>query len=331
MSENPAINHAPLLCYSDDVQYRYIPEWARFLVDLGAYVANRDTPERRLVIGLALPTRAYAAAFAALGIVLARSVAPVAKVGLAEHFQRLCLLPVGTRLILRDGHRIYQGVFEGCEASQDGRVRICVKVEQSTWRKLPLELAGKLEVSPSKVTNLPKHQAGRDLETPSAFLQYFLGNTLAEQFILKTRLDCIILGSSTLLSQEITRTQFAFFDLEGSPILGTLQDVLRTHRFLTEAAAYRTDIVPTNQEIGPGLTGYPAPPVTIFDSSTSFLKWRGQWKNSHWIILLDRTNRNFDQVAATLNQEYVENRIGDVKTIPQVPPGIEAMAYEEVR
>src|SRR4051812_14368091 len=89
------LDRVPMLCYSDGVQWRYIPEWARFLVDLGSYVATTDTPKHRLVIGLALPARAYAAAFTALGIVLARSLLVAGKANLSEHFQELCLLPAG--------------------------------------------------------------------------------------------------------------------------------------------------------------------------------------------------------------------------------------------
>lgn len=49
-----------------------LPLWGTFFINLGRYVAESNTGENRLVVGLAVPTRNYASALAALGIVVTR-------------------------------------------------------------------------------------------------------------------------------------------------------------------------------------------------------------------------------------------------------------------
>src|SRR5438093_1571564 len=48
-----------------------VPGWARFIIEVGARAASFHSGEARLVAALALPTRAFAAAFAAAGAVVA--------------------------------------------------------------------------------------------------------------------------------------------------------------------------------------------------------------------------------------------------------------------
>jgi hypothetical protein len=273
-----------------------------------------------------MPTRAYAAAFAALGAVLAQASVPAGEAGIDEHIKRLCLLEPGTPLLLREGKKTFRGIFEGCD-EEDGRVRVTVRVEQNLLRKLPLELADRLEVAPVKKITLPKRQIGSDAERPGPLLETFLGVAAAEQFIGKTRLECLILGNASRLCDEIEGVTLGL--LHGR-VTGTLQEILRVQRFLPGIVPYRTDVAPVQRESSAKVSQYPAPPLVVFDSATGFLKWRDHWRRSHWIVILDRTDPSFGEAADALNQEFVENRIDEVTDIPIVPSGLEAMAYEEV-
>jgi hypothetical protein len=251
---------------------------------------------------------------------------PAGEAGVVAHFQRLCLLEPGTPLLLREGKKTFRGIFEGCD-EEDGRVRVTVRVERNLLRKLPLELADRLEVAPAKKITLPQRQIGSDAERPGPLLETFLGTAAAEQFIGKTRLECLILGNASQLCDEIEGVTLG---LSHGRVTGTFQEILRVQRFLPGIVPYRTDVVPVQRESSSNVSQYSAPLLVVFDSAMGFLKWRDYWRRSHWLIILDRTDPNFGEAANALNQEFVENRIDEVTDIPLVPSGLEAMAYEEV-
>ena len=62
----------PRLCYLADNRPRLLPEWAYFFLRLGHQLANLPNDDSRIVVGLAIPTRAIACGLAAAGVVLAK-------------------------------------------------------------------------------------------------------------------------------------------------------------------------------------------------------------------------------------------------------------------
>jgi len=56
--------------YRVDPGIEGLPEWASYFLFLGFFLSSQPKTDSRSIIGVALPTRAYAAALAATGIVL---------------------------------------------------------------------------------------------------------------------------------------------------------------------------------------------------------------------------------------------------------------------
>src|SRR5262245_40212130 len=90
------------LCYSKGRGARPLPAWARYLVALGRHCVDHSVPHRRLVVGVSLPTRPFAAAFAALGVAVAAYQDPE-KGDPRDHFGWLASLPLGTPIRFRRG------------------------------------------------------------------------------------------------------------------------------------------------------------------------------------------------------------------------------------
>ena len=82
------------------VDWLPLPEWGRFLLELGARICSTADPRKRVVASFSLPTRAYAAAFLSLGAVLARLSSPLVSATDAAHIQSLCVLAKGTPVTL---------------------------------------------------------------------------------------------------------------------------------------------------------------------------------------------------------------------------------------
>jgi hypothetical protein len=96
-----------------------LPEWARFFFMLGPAIAHSERSDSRLVIGLSLPARAYAASFLATAIVAEPLTASLQKRDMTEHFNQLCRLKVGTSLEYRESNKKYKAVFEGLVLLQE--------------------------------------------------------------------------------------------------------------------------------------------------------------------------------------------------------------------
>ena len=65
------------------------------------------------------------------------------------------------------------------------------------------------------------------------------------------------------------------------------------------------------------------PYATLFDGALSFLKWREAWRQTHWIVVLDRTDSHFADAVNVLNQEYVSDRVdAELPALPRWPDGM---------
>ncbi|MBC7341777.1 MAG: hypothetical protein H5U02_04925 [Clostridia bacterium] len=314
-----------------------LPEWCGFFFRLGSIAAAARDPGKRLVVALSVPTRAYAACFVAAGTVIARAPLPVRDLPEPdEHFDRLCRLKIGTPLVYRKGNRKFKGIFAGVTALNNGETRIKVQIANKEGGNLTELLNKEMSLAVSIATiddiKLPKKQAGRKIVRRKSFLDSILGKVDSCGFTVTSRMECAILGPVGVLRREVTETRLSIRG-PGGFARGTLQDILRVRRFLSEGKAFRTEIYPASRNMPPRLEKGSDPCVVIFDGAAGFLKWRDNWRISNWIVLLDRTGPNFREAVEIVNQEFIKNRIGNCPEldIPPVPRGIEIIVYEEGR
>src|SRR5690554_257554 len=93
-----------------------IPGWCHFLIKLGFYIGQKNKTENTLcfVAGITAPTRAFLSAFAATGVIMARTSLSCKNLA-KERFQQLCSLKKGTKVIFRENKRKKVGFFNGTE------------------------------------------------------------------------------------------------------------------------------------------------------------------------------------------------------------------------
>ena|SRR2546421_340387 len=332
------------LYYPSEEGWKCLPNWAHFFLSLGTFVAAQPKSDTRSIVGVALPTRAYAAALTAAGIIYQQTMTKRSD-GADAHFQRLCDMPCGTSVTYLHGKRNLDGVLLG-STDRFGDRRLIVQtrnpraggdthyvaVRDALRVQIPAE-ADQL-VSPR---DLPDRQTGRLVAPVCSFARRLLGEENVNDFVTRSRLDCLIIGRLSNLRQEITETVFRNF-LPTDDILdstddvheGTLLDILRVSKFMGGGKAYRTDVVSANSQDVPAIARSLTPHVAVFDGSAGFVKWRDCWRSSHWITLLDATESSFDEAARALNAERV-NRVNDEvpNNLPEPPGGIELIFYQE--
>jgi hypothetical protein len=305
-----------------------LPRWARSLIELGDKIARFDPQGARLVVAMALPTRAFGAALIGASVVASAFEMNAPDTDLAEHFDLLASLPPGTAITHHRRNSIRQGSLLGVD-ERDGvrRVGIETGVEKRRMTSyLPLEMCGEIQVieDPGELRMMR-----RPLIRAPEFLARALRGIDAAGLSATTRIDCILVGSIDPLNEEIVREHFAVGP-DGDRRVGNLQAILRAKRFAGQNTPYRSEVVAAGAESVPASAAGASPPVVIFDGASGFINWRSRWPSSNWIVLLDRSSPSTQAGADTINYGY-SLRLSDSDVLAglELPQSIETVSYLE--
>jgi hypothetical protein len=327
------------LFYNDEIQWRPVPSWSRFFIELGAAIAEESNNLNRVVIGLALPTRAYAACFAALGVITQRVVINNQKEEILKYYEKIVNLPIGTDLIYRNPslNKAFKARYEGCTTMENQQcIQLTIQKKHKLSKIVRPQDVLRISIANNPV-NLPTYQKGYSLEPSNdkfldSFLDDWVGQISSRQFMTSSTLDCLIMGNKNLLRTEIEDASLAVpSDIHSQTFVsGCFQDILRVRSFNLENSGYHCDVLASYNDAKEQKQGE-KPFVTIFDNALSYLRWRDYWKTSHSIVLLDHTDTHCNDAVAQLNEDFVNRRSGESwnNLITNIPTGIEMMSYRE--
>lgn len=325
------------LFYRNENAWAEAPAWARYFFDVAAaHASAEDAPSvagPRSILCLAVPSRSYAAALAACGIVITRAALPVEQPSPAKHFELICNLPEETPVSLLNGRKKLKGLFVGCDDHQGMKfARIMVNQKSAGGGSYLIPEAGALrvEVLPAGPVNLPKRQNGRPIPQVADLARHILGDEQALALARRPRPECLIVGRVNILRREITETEFAISSDHTAYHEGRLQDILQVRRFLNGNVPYRSDICRVNGKAPVFANEGVTPSFVIFDGATGFIRWRDHLRDSNWMVILDKTDARFREAADVLNQAYL-NRIDDngLVNLPSPPAGVDVMNFYE--
>ncbi len=313
-------------------EWNSVPGWCSAYSRVGQSIAQYKPRDKRLVLGVATTTRAYAAAFIAFGIIhqRARETAVVLE---EDHFLALCELKPGTAVTYldTDDDKLRDAVFEGCEEKYGRRY---IRIRKNCAHKadlLPQSFATRVQVSSKESLDLPKHQRGRSVVAEGGILTACLSEIEPFDYCLNSRLECVLIGNKTALYREVKHTPFAICGESGEFCEGVLQDIVRVRQLVGDGLGYRASVRSEREaNLAPDLKNLPR--VVLFDGASGFLKWRDLWRESHWVVMLDRTEAGFEEAVTAFNRECLENRSSPMSpTLPELPSQIDVLAYEENR
>lgn len=305
-----------------------LPEWGRFMLEVGARVVDSRPAEGRVVIALSLPVRAFAAALSSASAVITafRDRPPLRDV--TEHFDYLASLPEGTAISHHRANSVQQGRLVGVETSPyDAAPAVRIKLRKEE-RLLPVGLCTEIQVIDEPGTLKVRKQT---LVKDPSFLAHALPGADIASLSANTRLDCVIVAVQHSLEEELLARQFGAAE-EDRIHEGTLQGIVRARQLAGSKDAYRSAIIPAHSEEPAAALGASAPRIAIFDGASAFNNWRSRLPQSNWLVLLDRGSRSAEQGAAAINQAYAM-RLDDSDALKSldVPAGIETLAYVERR
>ena len=296
-----------------------IPEWLRFGMDLGHSIVQTtesiSDPKMRLFAIVLVPIRTMMATMIATGLVKGRISTPVS---VEEHFSFLCNLTQGTYLHYIDDKNytervevigrqvVTDGVNKGKSLfyvqSCDGKVKKNI-VESTAFRYVPSTEA--ITFTKRKKIDIPKTL---DFLSPQRRLN----------FILESRLDCLIIGSKKIINQEIQEGRYL---INGQII--SLEDLLRPKK--EGGLGYRSQI----EGVFSRNLNYPKAYVTIYDGVSAFLKHREYSKNSHQVLVLERTDPRLEEAQEVIRYLYYDRSEVNLSHNLNVPDGAQVLIFGE--
>lgn len=311
-----------LMYRTADAQLRRFGPWAAFFETCGREVASASQ-DHPVAVGLAVPNREFAAAFAGLGVAEeVRRQRP--GLSAAAHFDSLSELPVGSRVRrvknFESGPQLVARTFRGVECRGENRF-------------LVLSGGGSAELVPEKICrDIQPMEDGEDftnrraLMMNPAFSEAVLTESVARDLASTTSCDVAIVGRVAQLRREIVNAEL-WAQSPSGPISGCLNDLLRCDQFESNPNDHdRAVLIPSSQHDPQPVEA----PVVIFDDPIGFLSQRTNWPGKSWIVLLDRRVASSSAAADALSYEMARKGPASVHEIGvdlNVPFGIEAVAF----
>jgi hypothetical protein len=351
-TENSATENYNLFINKDN-SWETLPVWAEFWINLGNFLTNLSLQNERAIVGVALPTRCYAATMTAVGAILGNLNKKVYS-NAEDHFNFLCKLPYKTsvRILAKNGKgkdRLYNGRLLGCEEIKLNTASIPVlkvQTEKSSMKDnsargsthfIQIRDAHRIQLVEAENNlpdnNLPTHQKGLVVTPITDFAEKIIGSNHAANFAKNSYSTCLLVGNLGVLRKEIIDEKFgtSVKNSRENICIGNFLDLLRVRKFTSANKSFRSDAFAANSRRPPGKNQTQTPEIVIFDGSNGFLKWRDFWKSSHWVVLLDQTESGFSDAANTLNNCYRQRTGEDLipENFPCPPEYIEIVYFQE--
>ena len=319
------------LLYETADQWIDVPAWAEFFRAVGRLCIETNDGSQRLVVGVAVPTRAFAAGFAALGAVEARLSCGVHK-SATEHVNELFDLPKGETVTVNQVGKKYVATFERRDTVR-GRDGIWVRYEKDGLNAfLPADEFDRVMIGRLGKDSLPKRLSPRGTTKhrwDARFVEAALSLPDATRFAREDDLAALIIGHLLTLSYDLEEAEFAVRAGQKT-FEGHLEDLIRTKKFADDpkGEAFRTEVMSDRARDVDEEIAALNPPLAIFDGARAFEKHHRELLGSSWIVILEQSDRGTEGAAAILSESYVQ-RLSDIDPLQgiAVPPAIEIISF----
>lgn len=316
--------------YVDREVRRPIPDWARQFIEIGFQI-SREAPllTNKLTVCIVVPTRTYAAALIAAGIVRG---AYSAKPRTSDHFARLLELPAYTPLyrvdrksglfyralvshaeIVRGERGLWIAVQEGKRGN--GRVHALIRENQ----------ANDIFVS-DKMHQLVQNPKGEPIRGNIAFLRGLYDEVEAYGLVLTSDRQLVVVSNKTRLQGELSLPTLTW---RGRRSEGTFLDLIRPRGLAGWTETFRSIVISAMYDPHELSEDDLEVPFVVFDGAISYLRGNATWRQSHSIVILDRTEPSFESAVEDIRHRFIY-RV-DSSGLEQLvaPHGTDLVMFEE--
>lgn len=311
-----------------------IPAWSVFFISLGKEVARRSEENKRWTVALALPTKAYIAPFIGVGFLSSIFMKSSPDDLLEDHFRTIASLEKNTPVWYRKNRRVLKAKFVGV-ADYEGELRLLIQTQSTKAGGLTEYISKKdaldIQINSNQNQRLPNNQKGRTMAEDFRLTNAVFG--VHSQALLKqtcTRI-CFV-GVKEQFENEITKSMFAVYE-ENQMIKGSLNDLLRIRQFQHNVDPYQSQFVSSLARKNETNINLIPSSVVLYSGSNGYLNWNEDFLYSNSIIILDRSEPQFELAVQEVNNRYIQS-----KRVPSsgldlgtIPGGIELLYWEEER
>lgn len=241
-----------------------------------------------------------------------------------EHFSALTQLAPESPLVVKMGERIYAGKFAGVVDSGRGPA---IRVQYNNMiHDVPKQLCLRIQAGTGGKRTLPK-ASPRSSRSDFEMIAAIVGRATAAEFLSVPTVDVVLVGHAALLSQELTALFVRPVSVRADGGLA-LSGLLRSARFLPEGGISRSMLV-SDRVSEFEMPVSDVPHVVVFDGARAFTRYRSEFKESSWIVILDRCSPGLTEGADVANGEFA-TRAGNTNLITTlaIPAGTEVQAFE---
>lgn len=299
--------------------------WMAFFLRLGHEVASGHCSGHKLTAVAIPPSRAFAAGLSATGAVVAVAQAGPSLPGPNDHFQALSRLEPSTRVVVVMGRKTYAGEFLGIVERPEG---LMVRVEYAGMTHyIPRDSCQKVQVGSGGKKTLPATWRARSQDPEARVIAKILGEGVSKQFLATPTVDVVLIGQVSTLEEELTRLSISSVSeaRQGSSV--RLAAILRPTRLLSDGAISRSMLISDRSaEFEPPVADVPH--VAVFDGARAFSRYRSEFPDSSWIVILDRCSPRLREGVDVANNEYAMRRSTHSLARLAVPPGTEVQVFE---
>lgn len=312
------------LQFLDETGWKPLPDWCKAYTDLGCELVSYPRTNAKLRVALAIPILDFAATFTAIGVVLASANRPADDHNYSKYIREQ---PIGKSVVYRVNNRKYKGTIENF-IERNGEMYVEIRTGRLETRQLNLSKDASKIIITDKDFRLRDYQHGGKVASTSVFIDGLVVDP--EAFVTQTQLHCLIVTRISKFRDEVEAINLGL-EINGEMVHGSAQEVLRVRQFLGSNQAYRCQVTAVSGSVEDEVPLESAhPPIVIFAGSNSYLKHYSRWPNSHQLVLLDRTERTFQDAVDNLNESYgrrVESSVPSHRF--SIPPGVDGMIFEE--
>ncbi len=317
-------------------KYRTVPDWARWLFHAGETLAAIRQEKKNIVLGLSLPTRAYAALFLLIGFETwnARQNFKMEKKE-CEYFKSLIQLEENTPLLIWDNGKWKRCFAKGGETVNNQKmftVNVLGTNKKGHTRSVPKEGIFRIREALDPKREVGEHQLGYSMRGFDFLRRYYDKNDEdILNYLISNESQFALVGSKAALKNEGEGLPIFLKILEKRKekwISGSLLDILRINPFLMSEFDLARGTVLSHDTVesyngGPGLI--------VFDGSLPFLNHYDDLDADMKVVIFDRSEPRFSEASRIMLDQYYADRENedDMLLCEKLPESVEAIMFEE--
>lgn len=315
------------LHFNDSGEWIKIPKWCLFFISLGEKIGSDLDRRQKLNMVVTVPTKAYVAPFIGVGILLSHINKSSSNEIFEKHFKELKSLKKNTPVLYRRDSRVLKGLYSGVTNFQ-GEKHILVRTQSNKAGGLtyyvPKKDALNIQIAPEGNKELPKNQKGRKESVDFVFSDAVYGKK-SRVFLKQSKPRiCFIAGKE--FEYEVKNEKFSIINKN---IVGTLNDLLRIKQFQKKIDFYQSQyisIFSRKRNVELDITDET---IVIYSGSSGYLKWKGKFDHLSSVIILDRSDTQFELAVTEINNLYIlsNERTSVTIDLEDIPNGIELMYW----